>query len=314
MKLNILAYNIKYTIVSFFAKKIIESEERIEKNSLKSNLTDLAEIRMVLSHNRVHTAIACLTSFYRMSGHYLECYIHSDGSLTDKDKILILKHVPWVHFHEITSFDKRFLSKYPNLALLEKYWYGKKLVSTHYMRNKKKKLLILDDDLLFFKKPTKLINWISSGKNNLLMEDYEYCYSISAVETKACLDVERIETPLNTGLFGCVSSFSFSDMERIVRVIHDVLGQRVIGRSKHIVYASTHLIEQTVYSILLSKRKKTVEVLPKSEYVVYGFYYYNILDPIQKDALPTLIHFAGDPDKFNYYKHYLWLRFLTHHI
>jgi hypothetical protein len=171
---------VKYLYNKYFlAKKILKCKNILEK---PINNDDLS-IHVLSGHKDLIMLIWSLASFYRSIDIVGELYVHSDGSLTEKDKKILKKIFPSIKIIEPQRFlekysqelekypiIKRFRTKYPQFFLL------KKLIDPYFVSDKKYHLII-DSDLIWFRKPEEIQEEIQSRcQNSLMMTNNTFCY------------------------------------------------------------------------------------------------------------------------------------------
>lgn len=296
---------LKTYLIIKFAKTLIKRELPLIKSELDERFSNLFEIRMVFGTRSIYSTVICLKSFYTQSSLFCNCFVHSDGSLTNSDITFLKHHIPWIVVIKPETLSSAFSSKYPHLDNLRKNYYGKKLVDTLYYRDEKKKLLILDDDIIFFKQPIEIINWIKNEKTNIFMQDYASFVNLSAVEAKSMLNITRSKTPVNTGILGLTDSFRFSEIEKIIKAHYLIVDERRITEEEVYINAQKHLTEQSTFWLLISMNPKKMKALPYIEYVVFGYYFFKLIPKYSKGNPPTAIHFAGDSTREIFFKFYL---------
>jgi len=163
----------------FLAPKILKRRRVLEK---PINFKDLS-IHILSSHKDLIMLIWSLGSFYQHMRIIGQVYLHSDGTITNKDEkiikdffpsIKIIKPEQFLKFYQsnLKSYPviKKFRTKYPQFFLL------KKIIDPYFISDKNCHLII-DSDLGWFKEPIELEEEIKNRcQNSLMLLNNRPCY------------------------------------------------------------------------------------------------------------------------------------------
>jgi len=129
-----------------------------------------AEIHSLISHFYIAMYIAAIKSLLRFYDD-IAVIIHDDGTLTDRDKILLEKHIPGIGIIEKKFADRKMagiLRNYPN----SKIYRASNIIATqlfdYAIFSKRDKYISLDSDTLFLRRPDKLIDWIAKDRKEIV--------------------------------------------------------------------------------------------------------------------------------------------------
>ena len=156
--------------VDYIHHRFFVSPRIFKKNSIsqkKINRSDLS-IHVLTSHHDLTMLFWALASFIKVSEILGQLIIHSDGSLTPRDKKIIGRVFPTAEVIEPADFINRFepeLKKWPDLHRLRTAYPDlfllKKLVDP-FFSSAKKWHLIVDSDLLWFGSPDEIYSALNS--------------------------------------------------------------------------------------------------------------------------------------------------------
>lgn len=236
----------------FLAKKILKHKGVLGKSVNNNDLS----IHVLSGHNDLTMLIWSLASFYRVGDILGELYIHSDGSLTEKDIKTLNKFLPGVkiikshdflerHGKELEKYPviKKFRTEYPQFFLL------KKLIDPYFVSNKKYHLII-DSDLFWFREPREIKEELRNEcRNSLMMVNNVLCNVVLKNNQK--LDNTLGEYNSGIVLYG-KENFNLDKLTDYLNKI-DANNRQ-----------NEHFIEQTGYAICLENLRK----LPVEYYVI----------------------------------------------
>ena len=161
----------KYLANKYFLTPEILKLNKILEKPINSN--DLS-VHVLTSHRDLIMLIWALGSFYQNTETIGQLFIHSDGSITDRDKKVIKRFFPNAliiepkEFLEKKSFE---LDKYPVINKLRKeypdFFLLKKLIDP-YFASESKFHLIIDSDVLWFNRPLEIEEGIKAGKSLMM--------------------------------------------------------------------------------------------------------------------------------------------------
>lgn len=225
-----------------FAPKVFKNNDNFEK---KINESDLS-VHILTSQNDLLMLMWSLKSFYQNADIIGSLYIHSDGSLSDKDVLKLKKHFPSaeiikpenITFKKIKNYQAIFSARSGNHPVLLK-----KLIDP-YLVSDKKYCLIIDSDLLWFSRPNEL-NINEADNKSLMMSNYgQHCY----VYYKNGKKIDNKLADLNSGVvLYKKDNFNLNKLnEYFVNV--DILDER-----------NSHFIEQAGYAYCLKNPVKLAE-------------------------------------------------------
>lgn len=230
----------------FLAKKILKYKDILEK---PVNNDDLS-IHVLTSHRDLVILIWALASFYQVTEIIGQLFIHSDGSLTNKDKSLIEKFFPTAIIINPKDFLEKYLSDLDNYPIIKRFrtrypefFLLKKLIDPYFVSDKIWHWII-DSDLFWYKK-SEIIEKeiISKGPSKSFMMvgrkgvgEPNYVYFIDGTKLNDKL------VNLNSGIvFYAKENF---DLERLSEYLEKI----DIKNSKN-----KHFIEQAGYAYCLKE-------------------------------------------------------------
>ncbi len=237
----------------FVAKKIYKNNKLKEAIKSKKIRDDLS--LHVLAGNGVMTMFLwSLASFYLESSVLGKLYVHSDGTLTEKDKKIIKSFFPdsvVIEGDEVFDKDKSDLYKYEVVEKFRKenpdFIHGRKFIDAYFLSDKKFHLVI-DCDILWFGNPTEIAEQVTgNGEKSFMTKDTgEYPIHFK--------DGTTFGAGFNSGIdFYKKDSLSMNKFtEFLNKVEHS--------------HKSTHFIEQAGFAYVL----KNLEILSYERYSIKG--------------------------------------------
>lgn len=161
-------------------------------------------------------AVKSLLRFYND----IAIVVHDDGSLTNKDTMLLENHIRGIKIIEKRIADKKIagiLKRFPNSSKYRSSYFNSMQLFDYTFFSKTDKILSLDSDTLFLRKPNQLIEWISNDKKEII-----WCYEQKALGQEEFLSEIKCDFPphVNIGLL-CFYK-QIIDLEKI----EDTLGKR----------------------------------------------------------------------------------------
>lgn len=162
----------------FLARSILNQDKIFEKTVNNHRIS----IHLLTGRSHLIMLIWSLASFYQQMKVIGPLYIHSDGSLLNKDIQLIKKFFPGAQVikpEDFLSANQHKLAKYPVLQKFRteypQFFLLKKLIDPYFASGKEFRLII-DSDLLWFQEPKEIEREIENGcQNSLMMENNHLC-------------------------------------------------------------------------------------------------------------------------------------------
>ena len=232
-----------------------------------------------------YQTLFCFVSLQRLAEERITPIVYGDGTLGAEAKARIRRVVPWVEFVERESIEARLdahlpVSKYPTLRERRlDYVHLRKLTDFHAGSTGWK--LILDSDMLFFRRPSLLIEWLSSPDHPLHMLDAVESYGYSR-ELMEALAGAPIPPRVNVGIVGLRSEMiNWETLEYWCRTMNE--REQV-----------SYLQEQALTAMLVANGERTVA--PRPEYLT--------LPSVEEGRSPsvTLHHYVAE-SKRTYFQH-----------
>jgi hypothetical protein len=298
MNLHIIPQSFKRICYRLLGKLSLFIEIPVSGQSSSVDMRHMAEIRMVTNHDSLISAIACIKSFYKTARVQIPCYIHVDLSVNKIDRLLLKYCLPQV---TIVTYDR---PKYTNrqndpLNKLRSSWQGQKLIQM-IKASTAEKILILDSDILFLHRPDELLEWITSGKDNIFMEDIGNFSVFSEGEYRYYFHLKKIPEHINTGIMGIIRKSNLLNLTKLsefIRIAPSIINQRLFpGYEKYYIESNYHVIEQAGFVYLLSlmassQKQKTYTLLPKHRYQLFA----RLPEGNTRNGI-VAIHYAGPTD------------------
>lgn len=194
-------------------------------------------------HRDVVICILAIKSFLRFFSN-IDVAIQDDGSLTEKDRNLLQKHIIGCQIHLREETDNIVKSKISNnlFTARSKDPSMLKLIDSNLLFDKKR--IIADSDILFLKKPDEIIDWICSKE-----EVKPFYHQVKGVNMAFNRDIETLNLLLNTNidkLDYCSGFIGFSNCIPI---------ENITKTFEHLSKTSTVWgLEQNIFAFLLKEK------------------------------------------------------------
>ncbi|MBW3021071.1 hypothetical protein KY334_07280 [Candidatus Woesearchaeota archaeon] len=161
----------------YYERRILSSKPII------CEANDNFELHILSCKKNLLDSLWSLKTFYHYSGLKSNLVIHSDGSLTKRDKRIYLKHFKnckIIERDEATNYMETCLKEYPISLSFRKrkpFYCSLKLFDPLFYSSNDN-ILYIDSDILFFKKPQEIIDYINK-RIPFFNSDMEDSYSCS---------------------------------------------------------------------------------------------------------------------------------------
>ena len=216
------------------ANKILKTNQDLDKPINHHGLS----IHILTRHRDIVILVWSLASFYLNSSVVGQLFIHSDGSLTQKDKSILNKLFP-----SSKIIEKK--SDYQYLLL-------QKLFDPYYLSDKKIHLII-DSDLLWFKNPKEIEEEIKNNAQSSLMMVGQGIGCPVYFKNNKKLSAEL--SYLNSGIvLYHQDNFNLDKLEKY------------LARIDNTNPANKHFIEQAGFATCL----ENIVALPQDKYIIKG--------------------------------------------
>lgn len=129
-----------------------------------------AEIHSITCHKHLLMYLLSIKSFLRFYNDVL-VVVHNDGTLTNKDKSILKKHIKGVKIIDKNLAEAKVLAvlkDFPNSVKYRKDYLIARQVFDYLLLSQTDKIISLDSDTLFFKKPVELINWLRNNSQQII--------------------------------------------------------------------------------------------------------------------------------------------------
>ncbi len=235
------------------ARKIYKNNKLKESIRNKKIRNDLS-LHVLTGNGTMTMFLWSLASFYLESSVLGKLYIHSDGTLTMKDKKIIKSFFPdsvVIEDDEVFDKEKSELYKYSVVDKFRKenpdFIHGRKFIDAYFLSDRKFHLII-DCDILWFGDPTEIVEQvISDGDKSFMTKDS----SDHPIHFK---DGSKFGAGINSGIdFYKKDNLPMDKFtEFLNKVDHD--------------HKSAHFIEQVGFAYVL----ENLEILPYERYSIKG--------------------------------------------
>ncbi len=230
----------------------------------KSVTCDNLSMHVLFGHKHLYMALWSIRSYYTVSECIGKLYIHSDGTLTDNDILILKKFFPeavFIHPDEVPIKWSGEFEAHPAIkSFREKYrdnFFLTKLVDPYFVSDKKC-LLFFDIDILWFKNPGLVCEQVSEGCPSSWMMENVFSDLNGEFNTVYFKDGSSL-SPEYSRYNGGIMLFN-RDNFNLDRMA-DYFSRIDMSRPE-----SRHWVEQSGYAYNLDKLK----VLPKEEYIIKG--------------------------------------------
>lgn len=153
----------------FFAPKIFSFEKALEKPITRDDFS----MHMFVGKRDFLMGLWSLASFYRVSSTIGQMFIHSDGSLGEREYGILKRLFPSARIEnskEFLSLHGALLDAHPKIRHFRETYkrFQVRIVDQHFLSGKKYRLF-MDSDLLWFQEPKELTEAIQNGVPKPLM-------------------------------------------------------------------------------------------------------------------------------------------------
>lgn len=155
----------------FVAPRLLKTKQALDKPINRKDLS----VHILTCHRDLIMSVWSLASYYQNTTIIGQLYIHSDGSLTDKDKAILKNFFPISKIEDTKNFEDKYIDRLENFPTIKKFrieltkfFLLKKIVDQHFVSDSNLHLVI-DSDLLWLKKIDEIEEGIDQGANNSLM-------------------------------------------------------------------------------------------------------------------------------------------------
>lgn len=158
-------------------------------------------VHMLVSSSTWHAGVLAMISFEFFTGRKWDLYMHEDGTVSAADRSRIERLLPGVRFVPRREADQRsleFLQNHPRCfeARGQHNLFLKFSDTPAFAPHDR--FVVLDSDIIFFKRPTEILEWADSGREEVWFnQDTREVY---------CISRERLEDALRVPLWSKVNS------------------------------------------------------------------------------------------------------------
>ncbi|HVQ20598.1 MAG TPA: hypothetical protein VMS23_06050 [Terrimicrobiaceae bacterium] len=218
-------------------------------------------VHTLVSSETWDAGILAAISFESFSARSWPFFIHDDGSVTASQRLVIERTLPGARFIPRPEADKVALDQlasYPK-SLSNRGRHNLSLKFFDFPAHAPyDRFLVLDSDVIFFKRPTEILDWVDSGKEEFWFNEdtgEKYCSPRPQIENALRM---KIWEKVNTGI--CLVPKSAISLE---------LGERLIAAFE----TSAHhpqFFEQTLYALMASAHSRG-GMLPSTYNISWGY-------------------------------------------
>lgn len=165
---------------------------------LRTNPKANVEIHSLTCHRDIDIYLTAIKSFLRYYNN-VSVVVHDDGTLTDKDNLLLKEHLPGVRIISREDADKivnKRLDQYPLCKKFREIRINTFQIFDYNILNKTNKLISFDSDLIFVDYPKEIIDWIEKDNNHIVYN----CEAGTAVAECIKRSGEKCNGDLNCGM------------------------------------------------------------------------------------------------------------------
>lgn len=235
------------------ARRILNFTGILEKESTVDNLS----VHMLFGKRDFVMALWSLASFYKHSKVIGNLYVHSDGSLDNRDMKVIKRMFPSakiVDAKNVVRDHKAFFDAHPVLKKfrIEYTKFQSKKLLDPFLSSDKEYRLILDSDMLWFKNPSEIEEAVKNKQNSaLMMSDGDSDFAYVTFKDGSRLSDEIAE--FNSGV--TLYRKDHFDLVKVEKYIESIA------------YMQTRFTDQACYATVLQPYLK---MLPKDRYIIKG--------------------------------------------
>lgn len=219
-------------------------------------------IHMLVSGSTIHGGMLAAASLELHSGRRWKWFVHSDGSVTDRqaaDLCRIFPDIRYIAREEADIRSAEFLRAHPMcLANRSRHNLFLKFLDVAAFAEGPQ-LMVLDSDVIFFSRPREILEWVDTrSKVARYNEDTREKFCIPRGEIEAALPV--VPPPrFNSGLVLMPRDAMNLDLaERLLKIFED---------RAH----APQFFEQTLYALMAGVNPEGAAALPRSYEISWGY-------------------------------------------
>jgi lysophospholipase L1-like esterase len=218
-------------------------------------------VHLLVSSSSWHCGLLAAISLEAVSKKNWRFVFHDDGSVTDEQRLQILKSLPGVRFVSRQEAEEKMAILLSNFPLCRQHRARHNFFLKIFdipLFAESSHFILLDSDVLFFREPLEVVKWVESSKEAILFNE--------DTQEKYCNPRQEIETKIGLNL---LHNFNSGLVLMRTKAIDLSLAESFLSKFEGCAH-HPQFFEQTLYCLMASKDGKG-SPLPRKYEISWGY-------------------------------------------